>query len=159
VASRSPEFVVHPDPVWRDRANFIVNARLAESDSPQRFEQLWTRQVSDAEFEVCCIPFFVYDLALGDVVTTAPRDERKYVLDRVLTRSGRYTFRVWFGESPLSPQVVADELRDQGSLLEWSSRNLLAVDAVDAERAQQVADYLHDREQRKELLYETGRTS
>jgi hypothetical protein len=31
-------------------------------------EQLWARQVGDRHFELCCIPYFVYDLALGDVV-------------------------------------------------------------------------------------------
>jgi Domain of unknown function (DUF4265) len=158
VTDSSGEYVLHPDPVWRDRANFIINARLAESDSPKRFEQLWTRRVSDNEFEVCCIPFFLYDLALGDVVTTVPWDDRRYVVDRVLSSSGRYTFRAWFGRSPLRPQAVADDLQKMGSLLEWSSRTLLAVDAADIERAQQVADYLAEREQRKELLYETGRT-
>ena len=41
-------------------------------------------------FEVCCIPFFLYDVSLGDVVATNP----DYVLDRVVRASGRYTFRV-----------------------------------------------------------------
>ncbi|MBI9114878.1 DUF4265 domain-containing protein [Sanguibacter suaedae] len=31
-------------------------------------EQLWTKRVGDDLLELCCIPFFAYDLALGNVV-------------------------------------------------------------------------------------------
>ena len=152
------EFVVHQDPVWREHANFIVNAELPEKDRPNRFEQLWAKQVADARFEVCCIPFFVFDLALGDVVATSPREGRKYVVDKVVEPSGRYVFRVWFGESFQPRDEIASELKVLGSLIEWSSRNLLAVDAVDGEHAQLVADFLMEREKAGHLVYETGRS-
>lgn len=152
------DFVTHENPVWRGRANFIVSAQLSEEDRPRRFEQLWTRQVADNAFEVCCIPFFVYDLALGDVVATSPRDGRKYVTDRVVAPSGRYVFRVWFGQSFQPRDEIAGELKAMGSLLEWSSSNLLAVDAADSEHAQLVADFLMDREKVGQLVYETGRS-
>ncbi|HXC79910.1 MAG TPA: DUF4265 domain-containing protein [Candidatus Acidoferrum sp.] len=70
--------------VWRERANFIISTELPPSDSSKQFEQLWSRQMDD-EFEVCCISFFVYDLALGDVFRTAPKDQRRYVVDHVVT--------------------------------------------------------------------------
>jgi hypothetical protein len=93
------EFVLHEQPVWRDRSNFIINAELPEKDRPRRFEQLFAREVGEDRFEVCCIPFFVYDIALGDVVRTAPKGDRKYVVSGVAERSGRYVFRIWFGDS------------------------------------------------------------
>jgi hypothetical protein len=152
------EFVVHQDPIWRERANFIINAELAEKDRPRRFEQLWTRQLGDDRFEVCCIPFFVFDVALGDVVATSPRDGRKYVLEKVVKPSGRYVFRVWFGQSLQHRDEVAGELEALGLLSEWSSRNLLAVDAADGEHARLVADFLMEREKAGHLVYETGRS-
>jgi hypothetical protein len=153
-----PEFVVHQDPAWRDRANFIIHAELPEKDRPKRFEQLWARQLSDDRFEVCCIPFFAFDLALGDVVATASREGRTYVVDRVVEPSGRYVFRVWFGQSFYPRDEIASGLTALGSLIEWSSRNLLAVDAVDGENAQLVAHFLMEREKAGHLLYETGRS-
>jgi len=45
-----------------------------------------------------------------------------------------------------------------GSLVEWSSRNLLAVDAADGEHAQLVADFLTEREKAGHLIYDTGRS-
>ena len=153
------QVVVHETPVWRDRADFIIAAQLGDADRPKRWEQLWARQLGDAAFEVCCIPFFVYDLALGDGVATQPADERDYVVSRVVRSSGRSVFRVWLGESFQPRERVVDELKGLGALVERSSLNLLAVDAADDVQAQAIADYLDVRERRSELLYETGRTA
>jgi Domain of unknown function (DUF4265) len=145
---------VHNDPVWRDRANFIVRARLPE---PGRAEQLWGRQVDERRFELCCIPFFLYDMALGDVVVT----DDAYEVQRVVEPSGRSVFRAWFGDSTLGRPArrgIADELAGLGALFEWSSENLLAVDAENEEHARVVAGALKEHEDRRHLVYETGRT-
>jgi Domain of unknown function (DUF4265) len=146
-------FSTHPEPVWKDRATFIINAELPE---PDRFEQLWTRQLSNNTFQVCCIPFFLYDVALGDVVETHPQGSRTYVLSRVVKPSGRYVFRVHFKNRALGGEV-ADELGRLGALLEWSSPSLLAVDAADLAHAQRVANHLQDAERENRLMYETGK--
>lgn len=44
---------------------------------------------------MCCIPFFVYDVALGDVVATSPEGDGKYIVEKVVQPSGRFVFRVW----------------------------------------------------------------
>jgi Domain of unknown function (DUF4265) len=67
-------------------------------------------------------------------------------------------FRVWFGESFHPRDEVAEELKALGSLIEWSSRNLLAVDTTDKEHAQQVAVLLAEREKAGHLVYERGRS-
>ena len=155
VGAVTERFSTHPEPVWKARANFIINAELPE---PGRLEQLWTRQLTDDTFEMCCIPFFVYDIALGDVVETRPRGGRKYVLSRVVEPSGRYVFRVHFKKRGTGT-AVADELAEMGALLEWSSPSLLAVDAADLARAQALANYLQAAEAEQRLIYETGRLS
>jgi hypothetical protein len=152
------EFLIHSDPVWREHANFIIHAALTGESGPRRFEQLWTRQRADNQFEVCCIPFFIYDLALGDLVLTSPAEDLQYVVERVVTSSGRYVFRVWFGQSFHPRDEIANDLTALGSLIEWSSRNLLAVDAADGEHAQLIADFLMERQKAGHLIYETGRS-
>jgi len=144
---------VHQEPVWRERSDFIIAAKILESDDIET-EQLFAKQLDDYRFEICCLPFFVYDLALGDVVET----NADYVIKRVVEPSGRYVFRLWFGESFHPRDEIADALKGLGSLIEWSSRNLLAVDAIDPEHAQQVADFLAEREHTRQLIYETGRS-
>jgi hypothetical protein len=148
------DIAVHSDPIWRDRANFIIFARLEDG----KWEQLWARQLSETRFELCCIPFFAYDLALGDEVEVGAAGGRSYVIRRVVAPSGHFTFRVWFGDSPKGD--VRDELLARmtqlGCAVEWSSDNLLAVDAPTA-AAQAVADHLQHEEDRHRLTYETGR--
>ena len=157
MSAPTEKFSVHDEPAWRERANFIVHAALPEQ---RRYEQLWCRQVSDDTFEVCCIPFFLYDVALGDLVQTAPQAEREYVVAGVLRRSGRYVFRVYFAGPMLGHRESAvDQLTTMGSLLEWSSPSLLAVDARDATHAQEIATYLTERESQGHLVYETGRSA
>lgn len=142
---------VHEAPVWRDRSNFVIGAPLPEES---RSEQLWSRQVGDQRFEICCIPFFLYDVALGDVVET----NANYDVVRVTEPSGRFVFRVWFGEHFHPRQEVAEELEQLGALIEWSSANLLAVDAADEDLAQVIADYLIEAERAGRFVYETGRS-
>jgi hypothetical protein len=127
---------VHPNPVWRDRANFLIKARLPvlqSQDVPSKeWEQIWCRQIAENQFEVCCIPFFLYDLALGDVVETGLEGENRYVVQRVVNPSGRCCFRVWFGKSS------TPDSRDE--VIEF-------------------ANQLFQREQDGSLMYETGRSS
>lgn len=61
---------VHREPMWRERSNFIIATAIDSANTDISTEQLWARKVDDRHFELCCIPFFAYDLALGDVVET-----------------------------------------------------------------------------------------
>ena len=87
---------------------------------------MWGRQIDEFRFEICCIPFFVSDIALGDIVET----DRNYIVSEVVQPSGRYVFRVWFGESFHPRDEIAEQLKELGALIEWSSLNLLGVDAT-----------------------------
>jgi hypothetical protein len=149
-------FKLHHWPVWYDRANFIVNAPLPEEGY---FEQLWCRQVGEDRFELCCIPFFLYDMALGDVVQTHRSGGREYVVCGVVSRSGRWVFRVHFEPEMLQfRDGVVEALAGLGTLLEWSSTTMFAVDAEDAVHAQRVADYLFEQENAGRVIYETGKS-
>ena len=153
--------VVHNEPAWRERANFIIAAPLEESGSEQklRWEQLWAKQLDANRFEVCCIPFFIYDVDLGDEFETTDLETKKYVLSRVLKKSGRFTFRVWFSPAAKRDQIVK-EIRDLGYLIEerWPGSRLLAIDAADEVSAKTLANLLHEKQVQGHLTYETGRT-
>ena len=139
--------------MWRERADFIIGASLPEE---ARAEQLWVKRLDEpVVFEMCCIPFFLYDVALGDVVQT----DASFEFLRVVEPSGRFVFRIWFGDSFHPRQEIADQLSEIGALLEWSSTNLVAVDAAGAKEAWIVADFLRDQEARGRLTYETGRST
>lgn len=132
----------------------------AAYDANPRYEQIWTRQRSDDLYQVCCIPFFLYDLSLGDIVKVETHDGVPRV-QGVAERSGHHTFRAWFGKAFFP--VVRDQIVDQmmatpGCLFEWYGTNLLAIDAENDVVAKAVAAFLENAERRGQLQYETGRT-
>jgi hypothetical protein len=154
--------VVHDTPAWRDRANFLLAARinLDEPDNALTLEQLWARQLSSNTFEICCIPFFVYDLALGDHVTVDVDCDKRYLLKTVVHQAGHFTFRAWFNNEQTSlelPGVL--ERMGCGTERRWQTSRLLAIDAESDALAQTVADLLYRQEQSGLLVYETGRSS
>jgi hypothetical protein len=146
--------VQHETPVWRDRANFIIGALL---DEPGKWEQLWARQVGPNRFELCCIPFMTYGLALGDVVETEARDGHEHLVARVVGPSGRFAMRAWFLDTSVAAQV-AERLGTAGALLEWRGHwsRLLAIDAADEAMTHVVADTLRPYEEAGQLNIEIG---
>ena len=150
---------VHLNPVWRDRADFIIMARLKEDELEGRFEQLWARQLGENRFEICCIPFFIYDLDLGDHVEAASQEDIQYLIQKVVWKSGHYTFRVWFGETTDagSSDKLMNKLEGMGCLWEWHSQRLAGIDAPSQEKAQEVAQYMAEQSELGHLVYETGR--
>ena len=145
---------VHESPIWRDRANFVFAAHLGTEDGKNEWEQLWGQKMAPRRFVLCCIPFLVRDVALGDEVET----DADFVLQRVVQPAGHVTFRVWFGgQDETTQQELVHEIEEMKPLMEWSSENLLALSVPEAE-AQRLADHLHSREQQSLLHYETGRS-
>jgi hypothetical protein len=149
--------IQHSYPAWRDKVNYIIRAKLTGeiAENLNAWEQLWTRKITDNTFELCCIPFFLYDLALGDEVKI---DSDHYI--KVTKPSGHFTFRVWFGDSKSSTirEEVANQVEKFGCLIESYSYNLWAIDASSEEPAHQITDYLFQQGKSGQLIYETGRS-
>ncbi len=143
-----PRIFTHEDPVWRSRSNFIIMAAVDEDK-----EQLWARQISERTFEICCIPFFVYNLALGDIVET----DAGYCVTKVVERSGRFVFRVWMQTEEQSfVSSFVKHLEDFGALVERSSAHMIAIDTANEQMAKDVSGWLSQLEVEGRLHYETG---
>lgn len=152
-------YALHRDPVWRERANFVVNAPI-EEPAAVHTEQLWARYDPAAQlYEICCIPFFIYDLALGDMVAVSAAEDGSYVFDRVVISSGRVTFRIYFGraESRFQADVMMD-LAKAPIRIERFSESVVALDIEEKDSPQRLADYLAQAQDEGKLIYETGRT-
>ena len=81
----SPRYLTHSEPIWRDQANYLL---MAEIDGD--LEQLWVRKITETTFMICCVPLFIYNVALGDIVEAVDNQ-----VTRVVEPSGRYVLRVW----------------------------------------------------------------
>jgi hypothetical protein len=142
----------HREPLRRELSNFVFLAALDAENGNREWEQLWGRVISPQRVEVCCIPFFVYDLNLGDVVDLDPNN----ILAGVITRSGQLTFRAWLESvSPEDRQKLLAEVDATGTFREWSSPNLIAL-SVHETRAHKLADLLEKWAARGPLVYENG---
>jgi uncharacterized protein DUF4265 len=144
---------VHAEPAWRGRANFVFRVPIGAEDEVRRWEQLWWEKLSETRLVLCCVPFFVYDLSLGDEVTI---DDDRNILEVSLC-SGQWTYRVWFGDiSDERRDLALERIGSDGIIFEWSSENLVALSVV-AEQGQHVADVLAGLEHEGFLQYETGK--
>jgi hypothetical protein len=138
----------HPEPLWRDRANFVIDAQLRE---PGEREQLWTERLDDGRFRICCVPLFLYDVALGDIVEI---DDSRTVT--VVMPSERYVLRVFFDDVEVDHQMLAT-LTGLGCQIEPSaSGRLFAIDCATKEMASQARVILQGAENAGRLCYETG---
>ncbi len=158
--NKTVQYITHEYPVWRKQADFIIHAKIETNDNILRLEQLWARRISGSEnnFEICCIPFFLYNLSLGDKVKTDMKYGKKYVFTKVVEPSGHYTFRIWFNDNKLRSEIL-NELIEIGCLVERQSPtgNLIALDIHSFDGATKLAEYLLGKEQQGVLIYETGR--
>ncbi|MFO0756889.1 MAG: DUF4265 domain-containing protein [Byssovorax sp.] len=119
----------HDAPAWKRKADFLIFADLTAFGLPGRWEQLWARRISESEFEICCIPYFTYGLALGDTVSTRPVGGKTYVVADVLMRSGRRVLRLWLkGAVGEARDLLRRYLSSAPLAHEWSSDNLVAID-------------------------------
>lgn len=145
---------VHQEPVWRESSNFVFHAHMGVKEGRNEWEQLWGKKIALNRVTLCCIPFFLYDVAIGDEVSLTHDN----VLAEVVQRSGQVTFRVWFEVAAKSCRdEIVRELESMKALMEWSSENLLALSVPEAD-AQRLADYLQLREEPELLQYESGCT-
>jgi hypothetical protein len=120
-------YVRHEDPAWRPEQAYVAMVDLAPFGLAGQQEQVWLRPLPGGEFEVACIPFCVYGLALGDRVALV--GER--FVGRVVAPSGRRVFRVFFTE-PRPPGDAREALRaavvEGDFLAEWQGERHVAID-------------------------------
>lgn len=144
---------VHVNPVWREQAGFLIQAKVSDPESPFEYEQLWVRRLAPDKFEVCCIPFFLYGIALGDVVSA---EAPNYILSSVSSPSTRVEFRAWFSTVYQVDERIAltDRAGELGCAIEWYSERLLGLSAPESVSAGQLEEALVAAEQQGLLTFE-----
>ncbi|MFS8639241.1 MAG: DUF4265 domain-containing protein [Symbiobacteriaceae bacterium] len=152
-------YMIHPFPVRQERGDTVIHALVEESPEEIIWEELWARSLGSDAIEICCIPLFVRNVFLGDIVTAAPDAGKGWILKEVIRRSGDYGFRLLFPDEPAEEvmRTLHHTLRHLGCVLEWRTARFWGV-SCGPESVLAVADVLSDWEQRGILAYETGWT-
>lgn len=130
----------HGDPVWRRLADHLIFFKAIEEDEIF-FEQLWARRVADNQFQICCIPGYIYGIALGDVVAT----DDSLVIQQVIERSGHSTFRIYSDEGWYGKTDALNHIAARDGLMELLSYGLTAI-SLEGDGAWTLCDYLEEAE-------------
>ncbi len=95
----------------------------------QDWEELWASPVEGGGFRLDSTPFFVRDIAAGDVISAVETEEGRYRFERVISRSGNSNFRIWLHDSMVQErEKIVQTLRDLGCHVEVTLERLIAID-------------------------------
>jgi hypothetical protein len=156
---RRGEFVVLPDAEAEDCTVWF--AASDDTDGNVGWEGLLCNRLSPDRARVCAVPFWLFDIGLGDEVAVIDSPDGALLADGVAHDAGNFTFRVIFEgarEDDERWQALMIDLEPQACWFDVKDRAFVALSAP-PDSAEVVADYLAAREQRNELHYETGRSS
>jgi hypothetical protein len=132
----SGQIVTHNSPMKRPIPSFMLHAVLdAQAVADPDLEQLWTKRVGEDQFEISCLPFFVYDLAFGDVVQSSA--DKGWQVGEVISRSGHGLIRAAANDPARGDefqQVVHAIVAELAMPHEWYNPRYVAVH-VDRERS------------------------
>lgn len=97
--------------------------------SSQPWEQLYAWPVGDGGYRIDNIPFFVKNVAVGDVVLARLTEMGWYEFAAVRSRSGHSTFRIWLSDDLASSgRNVAQQIIALGCEVETTLERLIAID-------------------------------
>ncbi|MFJ9710833.1 DUF4265 domain-containing protein [Streptomyces sp. NPDC101234] len=152
VAIDGVTYVSHETPAWRGESHFMAMVNLAPFDLEGMLEQLWLRELNEGDsYEVCCIPFYAYGLALGDVVGKTD------VVDRLIRNSGRRVLRVLFAEPRPredSRSALQEAVESAGLLSEWNGDRHVAIDVPEISVMQPIFDSVQGEIQDRTAFWE-----
>ncbi len=146
--------VQHPHATWSGRANAIAYARI--SDEQAYWEQIHVES-RDNRLIVCCIPFFIYHMALGDevvaevILPSTPPFVPNH-LKHIVKHSPNYTFRVYAQHGDLIDRI-GREMLSLGCDIEIYANRMIAVNASEGIKAE-VQNALNALEDNEEITYE-----
>jgi Domain of unknown function (DUF4265) len=116
-------------------------------------ETMWAIERNDC-YELDNIPFYVMELALGDVVAAQPDASGLLRYSGLVRPSGHSTIQLWFSnESDVKP--IREELRKMGCASEVSDRpRLVAVDIPPNVPYEKVKAFLDEGEHAERFEYQ-----
>jgi hypothetical protein len=108
----------------------------------QDWEELWATPLEGGRFRLDSTPFFVKDIAAGDVVSAVKTEEGFYRFEKIISRSGNSNFRIWLHDAVTHDSMkIVEALRELGCRAEITLERLIAID-VHPDRENEIWEYL-----------------
>jgi Domain of unknown function (DUF4265) len=132
--------ITHTIPLWREKANYLKVVKLRSQSFGYLEEQLWLKKLGDDKYEICCIPFLVYDFCLGDIVTFKENNEWLELVES----QKQYSFRVLLKHEGAPAVIILDSLRPLVARLDFELDQTVPLLAISVSKsdAQSVANAL-----------------
>jgi hypothetical protein len=146
------ETVVHDHPVLG--AECVARLDLDDSWLPYRYEDVTLIAAPEGRWAVSCIPFFVDDLHLGDIVSVSGVRDGRGDFQGVRERGQSWGFRM-FSETYAGHEAAHRLIEDFHGAFEVSGRLIAAAIRGD-EDADSFAERLRELEDNGLLQYETA---
>ncbi len=145
-------FWPHRQSAWAEKADRFLNLVVLDDEVDEdACEQVAARLIEADTYELCSIPFFARNYALGDHVH-APAGK----IENVVKPSGRYVYRIFFSENQVH-QPILDELRNLGGcLFESLGNGLYAIDVANEDLAILLVTRMDELEESGVLVWESG---
>ena len=122
---------------------------------PDKWEVLWASESGDGLYCVDNIPFFVYGISGGDLISASGEGDR-LVFRELVSASSNTVFRLYLSNAD-EMQPVRDSLRALGCESELSHLPKLVAVEVPAEvKFEPIADFLEKGEENGRWRYDEG---
>jgi hypothetical protein len=136
----------------------VWDAAERDPSGSVRWEGLVARRLGPDRARLCATPSSVYDLNLGHEVALVESDEGALVVSGIAHDAGNYTFRVYRSSADDQWRRALDDRLGAVRLLVRHPKRRVPGPLRTARPRSGGADYLHERERRGEIRFETGRS-
>jgi hypothetical protein len=124
-------------------------------------ESLWVRKLRGRQFRLAAIPFYAYNMSLGDIVRCVPDDEGLGLfIEEVVKKSGNRTVRVafWAEKAGNHPEAIKfrDFLKENGLRWDYNGVRLFAINVSSEDVYQTILTRLKEIPEGAQMKWEDG---
>ena len=124
-------------------------------------ESIWVRKIRGRRYEVCTIPYFAYNMSLGDIVQCGPdEDGIGLFVEQVLKKSGNRTVRVGFevAEGGRHPEAKKFRrfLQRHGIEYDYDDAGLISINVPSDEVYEKIQKRLKKMPENAQMIWEDG---
>jgi hypothetical protein len=147
--SNSDFIATHTHPAWIERADYIFRCRIESQNGGDEWEQMWGKVIEENTYMVCCIPFFVYGLSLGDIIKLDTNRDFE-----IIKKSLNITIRIWTAN--LEPLIKSQMISKALNLCDNAEMHseILHAFSVCENRSSALLDFLNQQVKQTEIIYE-----
>jgi hypothetical protein len=127
----------------------------------RHMESIWVRKVRGKLYEVMAVPFFAYNISLGDIVSCSTDDDGEGLfIDKVVKKSGNRTVRVAFkspeGGNHVEARKLVDYFKKAGLKWDYNGIRVFSVNISTDDQYRKLVARLNRIPKTAQMIWEDG---